>query len=148
MSEIEEIFASKGKAKIQDQQYSPPSASSSKSAKKKKNKNKATQVDNVPAENSPTSASNKRPSPETVIDSSSVPNKRLKTDKSTNSHPKAKVSRPLKDDEDEAKFKDSRGAGPRQTTEEGWPVYKEDELGIHEEGGDTPLCPFDCDCCF
>jgi len=49
-------------------------------------------------------------------------------------------------------------------TEEGWNVYKEDELGITAHGGgklnllllfslfyplgpDTPLCPFDCQCC-
>ena len=53
--------------------------------------------------------------------------------------------------------------GPK--TEEGWVVYKEAELGLNNEGGgkwlsfrifmlftvlfelDTPLCPFDCNCC-
>ncbi|KAL9716104.1 hypothetical protein Ac2012v2_000549 [Leucoagaricus gongylophorus] len=45
-------------------------------------------------------------------------------------------------------FRDSRGTHPRRKTEEGWNVYKEDELGITAHGGDTPLCPFDCQCCF
>ncbi|EJD07218.1 DUF1764-domain-containing protein [Fomitiporia mediterranea MF3/22] len=46
------------------------------------------------------------------------------------------------------RFKDSRGTGPRKRTEEGFLVYKEDELGIRDAGGHTSLCPFDCDCCF
>jgi hypothetical protein len=32
-------------------------------------------------------------------------------------------------------------------TEEGWRVYTPEELNIGK-GGDTNLCPFDCDCCF
>ena len=35
-------------------------------------------------------------------------------------------------------------------TEEGFSVYTFEELGMNEndeEGGDTPLCPFDCTCC-
>lgn len=51
-------------------------------------------------------------------------------------------------DEDEMAFLDSRGTGPRKTTEEGHLIYKEDELGIKDSSGDTELCPFDCDCCF
>ena len=39
-----------------------------------------------------------------------------------------------------------RSAGKR--TEEGFNVYTENELGMNDEGGDTPLCPFDCECCF
>lgn len=52
------------------------------------------------------------------------------------------------DDDDDASFRDSRGTGPRRKTEEGYRIFKEDELGITDVGGDTPLCPFDCDCCF
>jgi len=52
------------------------------------------------------------------------------------------------DDEQERAFRDSRGKEPRKKTEEGWNIYKEDELGIAGAGGNTPLCPFDCDCCF
>ncbi|KAN0061721.1 hypothetical protein ACQY0O_005713 [Thecaphora frezii] len=43
-------------------------------------------------------------------------------------------------------FMDSRGSS-RKRTEDGLPIYSEAELRIGE-GGDTPLCPFDCDCCF
>ena len=32
-------------------------------------------------------------------------------------------------------------------TEEGWKVYTPEELNIGK-GGDTDLCPFDCNCCF
>ncbi|KAH9968797.1 hypothetical protein BC827DRAFT_1165655 [Russula dissimulans] len=64
---------------------------------------------------------------------------------------------------DEDKFKDSRGTGPRRKTDEGFTIYKENELGIDPEAGGqlsitlrefihipsgTPLCPFDCNCCF
>jgi hypothetical protein len=32
-------------------------------------------------------------------------------------------------------------------TEEGWKIYTPEELNIGK-GGDTELCPFDCNCCF
>lgn len=34
-------------------------------------------------------------------------------------------------------------------TEEGWRIYTLEELGLdkNQYGGNTPLCPFDCDCC-
>jgi len=53
-----------------------------------------------------------------------------------------------KEKEDLDRFKDSRGTGPRRKTEEGFSIFKEAELGINPEAGGTPLCPFDCDCCF
>lgn len=40
------------------------------------------------------------------------------------------------------------GDGGRKRTEEGYRVFREEELGLAGGGGDTPLCPFDCDCCF
>ena len=36
----------------------------------------------------------------------------------------------------------------RKRTEEGWPIYTEEELKLGNEGGDTADCPFDCQCCF
>ena len=36
----------------------------------------------------------------------------------------------------------------RKVTEEGWPVYSVEELGLSTTGGDTADCPFDCNCCF
>ena len=38
---------------------------------------------------------------------------------------------------------------PRKRTNDGFTVYTEDELGIDKsDAGCTPLCPFDCSCCF
>ncbi|KAL3745960.1 hypothetical protein ACJRO7_014975 [Eucalyptus globulus] len=38
---------------------------------------------------------------------------------------------------------------PRKKTADGLTIYTEDELGINKgDAGDTPLCPFDCSCCF
>ena len=40
-------------------------------------------------------------------------------------------------------------ASGRKKTEEGYKIYTEDELGFGKyKGGDSDLCPFDCDCCF
>jgi hypothetical protein len=36
----------------------------------------------------------------------------------------------------------------RKHTEDGFPIYTPAELGLNEKGGDTALCPFDCQCCF
>lgn len=33
-------------------------------------------------------------------------------------------------------------------TTEGLPIYKYYHLGVNQNDGGTPLCPFDCDCCF
>ncbi|GAA98303.1 uncharacterized protein L969DRAFT_46299 [Mixia osmundae IAM 14324] len=56
-----------------------------------------------------------------------------------------KRSRPAMTEEDAA-FGDSRGT-TRRRTDDGLPIYDAAELKIGL-GGDTPLCPFDCDCCF
>lgn len=37
--------------------------------------------------------------------------------------------------------------GSTDFTEEGWKIYTPEELNIGK-GGETELCPFDCDCCF
>ncbi|GMG99098.1 hypothetical protein Nepgr_000938 [Nepenthes gracilis] len=38
---------------------------------------------------------------------------------------------------------------PRKRTKDGLSVYTEEELGINrQDAGGTPLCPFDCSCCF
>jgi len=126
MSEIDDIFASKAKKE-----------------ETKKAKKTSTPEDRE-------SSSKKRPLPETVVDTSADlagPSKRRKKDSiipDNNSKPK-KFKKSNKQPTD---FEDSRGSGDRRKTEEGWSVYKEDELGLNGEGGDTPLCPFDCNCCF
>ncbi|KAG8926960.1 hypothetical protein FRC01_008171 [Tulasnella sp. 417] len=88
----------------------------------------------------------KESAPDVVVDPSTkieekfrALNKKLKVGKDSD-------SRPLT--EEDLRFVDSRGTGPRRRTEEGFLIYKEDELGITGKGGDTPLCPFDCECCY
>jgi len=43
----------------------------------------------------------------------------------------------------------TREGGPKQRkkTEEGWNIYTEEELRLGGGGG-TPLCPWDCQCCW
>ena len=36
---------------------------------------------------------------------------------------------------------------PVRFDEDGLPIYTEESLGIGQ-GGNTALCPFDCECCF
>nr|GAT47862.1 predicted protein [Mycena chlorophos] len=96
----------------------------------------------VPSDSvAPSKKRQKRSAPADPPSDASHSSKKNKTD------PKPATKPPKKQD-DIQKFKDSRGTGPRRKTEEGFAIYKEDELGINDEGGDTPLCPFDCDCCF
>jgi hypothetical protein len=149
--------------------------------KKKKDKKKKRDLEAAKIDNEP--MTKKRPAPETVVDPSiQIPStKRAKVASTTSKKP----SKPRKQDsskDDEDRFKDSRGNGPRmllslfyviqliftcrgRKTEEGFSIFKEDELGIGGEGGgetdllilficskiisfsDTPLCPFDCQCC-
>ncbi|PPQ67348.1 hypothetical protein CVT24_011531 [Panaeolus cyanescens] len=151
MSEIDDIFASKGKVKQQVSQPDPPSQASKSKSKKKKSKSEkpktaAEQPSTGKTPEPVPSQSKKRSLPETIVDSSSqiaAPPKRLKTKDAKKSKSSNSKSGPT-----DADFADSRGKSTRRQTEEGWLVYKEDELGIKDEGGDTPLCPFDCDCCF
>ncbi|KDQ63779.1 hypothetical protein JAAARDRAFT_29819 [Jaapia argillacea MUCL 33604] len=160
-SEIDDIFAGAGKAKGKAKVVEPVASSSSSAgveAKKRKKKDggAATTID-VDESKSPdaqSKQSKKRPAPETIVDPSSrlvavASAKRSKLEKAADSFEVAK-KRKVKQDSKEAedRFKDSRGSGHRRKTEEGFSVYKEDELGITEQGGDTPLCPFDCQCCF
>ncbi|KAL2317932.1 hypothetical protein Fmac_031808 [Flemingia macrophylla] len=52
------------------------------------------------------------------------------------------------DGADDGEFADPPSR-PRNKTVDGFSVYTEEELGINNaDGGNTPLCPFDCSCCF
>lgn len=141
MSEIDDIFASKGKAKAPD---AVPAKESADKKKKKKKKSSKTPVEESKPESS---SSKKRPAPETVVDPSvQIPQKRQKVRAPTENAAKSK-----KDKEDEEDFKDSRGTGPRmcsllpslprltpqpgRKTEEGWSIFKEAELGIDPTAG-------------
>ncbi|KAJ1645401.1 hypothetical protein IWQ61_010319, partial [Dispira simplex] len=61
---------------------------------------------------------------------------------------KRKVKGQNKDDHpDDDGFFDSRGTKSKRLTEDGLPLFTVQDLRIGE-GGDTPDCPFDCQCCF
>lgn len=143
MSEIDNIFASKGVSKA----IKPTSSTSNLEQKKTANKKRGRVVVSTTS-----TQSDSRLVPEIVIDSS-VPLTRAKRPRIVKATKDAalkntKSAEKKTDHEMEGKFQDSRGSESRRKTEEGWAIYKEDELGIHDKGGDTPLCPFDCDCCF
>lgn len=43
----------------------------------------------------------------------------------------------------------SKNHSKRRKTADGFAIYSAEELGLgNEEAGNTPLCPFDCSCCF
>jgi len=49
---------------------------------------------------------------------------------------------------DESEFV-GRPSRSRKKTEDGLTIYTEEELGLSKgDAGNTPLCPFDCSCCF
>jgi len=170
-SEIDDIFTRKDIA-VSPKNDQQNSSSGLKQKKKKKGKKKST----------PTQlAEPKRPAPEILLDpSASAQQSTSKTTSHDRAVPPRKKQKIAETKPDQEKFRDSRGTGPRKriipynqfrpaqqprpgrTTDEGFKVYKEDELGINAEAGGqsnlsfdgniyilpgTPLCPFDCDCC-
>ncbi|POY72159.1 hypothetical protein BMF94_4796 [Rhodotorula taiwanensis] len=144
-SEIDDIFAKKPKPAAPPTlaPIDPPATSK----KAKKAGQPATKVGDPKgaADEAAASGGLSKRVPETVVDTS----KDIEGYK-----PAPLVQKTLKDDateeerkafEDEERFRDSRGL--RQKTDDGLPIYNESELKIGL-GGDTPLCPFDCTCCF
>ncbi|KAI0732289.1 DUF1764-domain-containing protein [Fomitopsis betulina] len=154
-SEIDDIFSSKPKGKAKAALLPAPTIPStepSKKSKKKKNDAKRKRE----ADDEANSQSAKRRLPETVLDpsvhpqptaSKVVPPKSIRAAKLQKLAVGGATTNKSKKQE-EALFKDSRGTGPRRKTEEGFAIYKEDELGISDTGGNTSLCPFDCECCY
>ncbi|ADV22644.1 hypothetical protein I305_04393 [Cryptococcus gattii E566] len=110
----------------------------------KKKKKKKTVTAFVPDEDGQESSSKV----ETVVDPSTIPVVIPEPPVTTKTKKDKGTKRDRKEDEDDEIFRDSRGTGPRRKTEEGFLIYKEAELQIDPEAGGTPLCPFDCDCCF
>lgn len=150
MSEIDNIFASKGVSKA----IKPTSSTSNLEQKKTANKKRGRVVVSTTS-----TQSDSRLVPEIVIDSSVplTPAKRPRIVKATKDAAlkNTKSAEKKADHEMEGKFQDSRGSESRQSsvvlfcsispqyaehslgrkTEEGWAIYKEDELGIHDKGG-------------
>ncbi|GAU32541.1 hypothetical protein TSUD_64360 [Trifolium subterraneum] len=66
--------------------------------------------------------------------------------KSNDKTKKNEKKKPRRLDESEYVERPSR---PRKKTEDGLTIYTEEELGLSKgDAGSTPLCPFDCSCCF
>jgi hypothetical protein len=161
-SEIDDIFAGKTPSTSKTEVLT---TNDKKGKNKKKTKGKNTNDTNEKATDdittkkkypNPTSeeststgvVSPERPKPQTVLDPS-IPKSSTKSGETKASTSTTKARKRKAEDSDEERFKDSRGTGPRRKTEEGYLIYTEEELGINAEtGGDTPLCPFDCNCCF
>ena len=85
----------------------------------------------------------------------------LKKEKRPPKAGKAPTKKPRRDAEAERKEDDRWRAGRPPTppgrqenpqvhryAADGLPVYKYFHLGMDQQDGGTPLCPFDCDCCF
>ncbi|KAG6836812.1 hypothetical protein H0H93_002834 [Arthromyces matolae] len=129
MSEIEDIFASKGK----NTPAQPLASTSSAIQKEDKHKNKKNKKRKRVEPTIAVQEEKHIPTPETVVDTSND----LSKPKRPKLENKPRISKPSTNKEpatDEA-FTDSRGSRPKRTTEEGWTIYKEDELGIREDGG-------------
>ncbi|CAD6921316.1 unnamed protein product [Tilletia controversa] len=123
----------KKKRKVEDAEQEEQEGDASSKSKKAKLKGKARQTE-----------------PETILDPSAPrPTATTTTQTASSSSTSQRTQGRAFEaavDEDDLAFADSRGSA-RKRTEEGFPIYSESELKIGQGGG-TPLCPFDCDCCF
>lgn len=154
----------KGKARVALDGSEGTGLSGKKRKKKKKEKEKVTEKeDNDPSEpllqEDVSFVKRKRVEPETVVDPSASisiqATKRRKTASVLSAEGTTRMAKKKAPDHDDVdKFRDSRGTGPRacniypmykldiqpmdstgRKTEEGFSIYKEDELGIGDRGG-------------
>ncbi|GMN35959.1 hypothetical protein TIFTF001_005646 [Ficus carica] len=73
--------------------------------------------------------------------------KKTESEKTEKVKKKKKYSSKVREDDDGG-FGDS-SSKPRKKTADGLTIYTDEELGINNsEAGGTPLCPFDCSCCY
>jgi len=137
-SEIDDIFTRKAETRTIQTTNQPSNSNPKQKSRKKKRSETQT-------------AERKRSAPEIVLDPSTTRQSHASTSKTT-SHdrpvPSRKKRKLIETKFDQEIFRDSRGTGPRRKTDEGFAIFKEDELGINPEAGGTPLCPFECNCCF
>jgi hypothetical protein len=152
-SEIDDIFSAKGKAKVVESLAPIPSVNEKKKKRKKKDKLSASDNSKEINPSSESKTQKKRPAPETVVDPSSKSSSSIKRPKLDVSASSQYVKAPHeKRKEDVDRFKDSRGSGSSkskrfsefrvpitlllgQKTDDGYNIYKEDELGISNTGG-------------
>lgn len=146
-SEIDALFAQPKKAAI-------PASAPAQMTQKRKAAEVVPQINSKADNSSTTTPSSTKHSnrtakrPVTVVQDTSTPQttklppptKRKKTAALKTTTPAATML-----PSDVAEFTDSRGT-TRRKTDDGLTIYSESELKLGQ-GGDTPLCPFDCDCC-
>ncbi|GAA5873958.1 hypothetical protein JCM16303_002642 [Sporobolomyces ruberrimus] len=144
-SEIDDIFAKKSKpAPTASSTASGEAEVLSTAAKKKKGK-KAKEEPTADVVKEEETIAQPKKAPETVVDTSSVIEAYKPAVAQANKKAKDMTEEEKKIAEEEQRFRDSRGT--RKKTEDGLPIYDTSELKIGL-GGDTELCPFDCECCF
>ncbi|XP_059435374.1 uncharacterized protein C6G9.01c [Corylus avellana] len=108
---------------------------------------------NVAEEEKPSSAQKKASS---EIDEIFLGKKRKKSEPEKAEKPNEDATRNPKKMKKKNKNKGSNDGGfvdppsrPKKRTKDGLALYTEEELGINKaDAGSTPLCPFDCSCCF
>lgn len=142
MADIDAIFASTKSKKssvlksssLPKSTFIPEPTRSSSKKKSKAKKKKGESSKEAPATLS-TSDTPPKPTPETIVD----PSLALKTAPSSSHPPKQITSRQKRKKTEDARedFADSRGKSSRRKTDEGWSIYKEDELKISASAGGT-----------
>ncbi|ERM93493.1 hypothetical protein AMTRI_Chr03g55490 [Amborella trichopoda] len=122
--------------------------------KPKKTKKLATEIDEIfslskkkpKLENSPNRGETQEPA-STEKGSTDTETKRVKSKRKENVK-KEKIKKKKKDISSENGWVDPPSRSRRKTAD-GFTVYSAEELGFGEaDAGGTPLCPFDCSCCF
>ncbi|XP_040997433.1 uncharacterized protein C6G9.01c [Juglans microcarpa x Juglans regia] len=123
---------------------------------KKSSLKKATQVpqNNVVEEEKPSSTKMKKKAPSEIDEifagkkrKKSEPEKSGKPNEEATGNSKIKKKNKVKMSADGG-FMDPPSR-PRKKTNDGLAIYTEEELNISKaDAGGTPLCPFDCSCCF
>ncbi|GAA5960816.1 hypothetical protein JCM3765_000827 [Sporobolomyces pararoseus] len=145
-SEIDDIFAKKSKPASTSTSAPAEGTSSASSSKNKKKKGKKSEEAVAPeAVKEEETIAQPKKVPETVVDTSKTIESYNPAAERNTKRVKDMTEEEKKAAEEERQFRDSRGT--RKKTEDGLPIYDTSELKIGL-GGDTELCPFDCECCF
>ncbi|ETS64650.1 hypothetical protein PaG_00591 [Moesziomyces aphidis] len=162
-SEIDDIFSSTTTPKSSSSKATRSQASTSKAMKRSKSSQPSDRM--VSQSNSSSCASELKSKSKRKLESECGPSKKraveVVTDTSSSIPTSTAAPAPVKirakvlagnGAYDAAKqselddFANSRGAGERKRTDDGLRIFSPAELGMNDKGGDTELCPFDCNC--
>ncbi|KAK8817932.1 hypothetical protein WA556_002349 [Blastocystis sp. ATCC 50177/Nand II] len=115
----------------------------------KKDKKKKEKVELTATKASPAVASKKASDLKSSLDSlfKEAKETKEKNEKKKEKELKKEKIRMRKEFEAINEMKATHGDPIGYDEESGMKIYREDQLNIGK-GGNTPLCPFDCDCCF